>query len=133
MSSERATYLDSTALLRLVVRQPESAALRLFVRRRRPLISSVVVRIDVGRALLPFGPRAFDRGNDVLTRVDLVRLNDRIANIARTLPPTDLRPLDAIHLATALELGEQLDQIVTYDDRTATGARDLGLSVVAPT
>jgi predicted nucleic acid-binding protein len=133
MSTERATYLDSTALLRLVVRQPESAALRLFVDRRRRLISSVLVRIDVGRALLPFGPRAFDRGHDVVTRVDLVRLNDRIANIARTLPPTDLRPLDAIHLATALELGEQLDQFVTYDDRTAAGARDLGLSVVAPT
>jgi len=68
----------------------------------------------------------------VLQRLDLVRVNDRILNAAGVLRPSELRSLDAIHLATANELGDELSAVVTYDDRMVTAARQLGFRVVQP-
>jgi len=133
MSASRATYLDSSAIVKLAIREPESTALRTYLRRRRPLISSGLARTEVIRALLPLGPTAVDRGHDVLRRLDLIRINDRILTTAAELLPPELRFLDAIHLATAHQLGTDLRQIITYDDRMATAARDLGLKVSVPT
>lgn len=128
----RATYLDSSALVKLAVREPETGALLSYLRRRRPLISSALARTEVLRALLPSGDAALRRGRDVLGRVDLVRVSDRILGAAGVLRPADLRSLDAIHLATARALGDDLHQIVTYDERMASSAGALGLRVVAP-
>ncbi len=127
-----ATYIDSSALVKLAVREPESAALRQYIRRRRPLVSSALARTEVARALLSLGPQAIQRGHDVLRRVDLVRINDRILNAAGAMLPIDVRSLDAIHLATAQLLGVELARIVTYDDRMAAAAKDLGLTVARP-
>jgi predicted nucleic acid-binding protein len=132
MSVERATYLDASALVKLAVREPESDALRRYIRRRRPLISSALSRTEVARALLPLGPEAVRRGHNVLGRVDLIRVNDRVLNAAGALLPVDLRSLDAIHLATAQQLGAALVRIVTYDERMASAARALGSTVAAP-
>lgn len=132
MSAERAIYLDSSALVKLAVHEPESPALRRYLRRRQPLISSALARTEVSRALLPLGPEAVRRGQDVLARVDLARVNDRVLSAAGRLLPADVRSLDAIHLATAQELGDDLTGIVTYDDRMAAAARALGLRVSAP-
>jgi uncharacterized protein len=132
MSAERATYLDSSAIVKLAVLEAESAALRAYLRRRRPLVSSALARTEVGRALLPFGPRAVARGGEVLARVDLVRVSDRVLGAAATLLPAELRSLDAIHLATASQLGDDLARVVTYDERMATAARALDWTVVAP-
>jgi predicted nucleic acid-binding protein len=132
MSAKRATYLDSSALVKLAVREPESVALRQYIRRRRPLISSALARTEVARALLSLGPQAIQHGDNVLARVDLVRVNDRILNAAAMLP-VDLRSLDAIHLATAQHLGADLARIVTYDDRMENAAENLGLTVARPT
>lgn len=133
MSADRATYLDSSALVKLAVVEPESAALRQYIRRRRPLVSSALARTEVARALLSLGPQAVQRGESVLARVDLVRINDRILNAAGAMLPGDLRSLDAIHLATAQQLGADLARIVTYDDRMSEAARDLGWTVARPT
>jgi uncharacterized protein len=133
MSARRATYLDSSALVKLAVRESESAALRQYIRRRRPLLSSALARTEVARALLSLGPQAVQRGGSVLSRVDLVRINDRILNAAGAMLPVDLSPLDAIHLATAQQLGADLARIVTYDDRMAGAAKDLGWTVARPT
>ena len=65
----------------------------------------------------------------VLATLDLVRVNDRVLNAAGVLPPADLRSLDAIHLATAQQLGADLGQIVTYDDRMLNAANRLGFKV----
>jgi predicted nucleic acid-binding protein len=133
MSAERATYLDSSAIVKLAVQEPESAALRRFLRRRRPLVSSALARTEVARALLPLGPEAVRRGQDVLGRIELARINDRVLTAAGTLLPPGLRSLDAIHLATAQQLGEDLSLFVTYDDRLAEGAKRLGWNVASPT
>ncbi|MFA5787848.1 MAG: type II toxin-antitoxin system VapC family toxin [Actinomycetota bacterium] len=132
MNAERATYLDSSAIVKLVVDEPESAALRRYLRRRRPLVSSALARTEVARALLPLGPEAVRRGHDVLARIDLARVNDRVLLAAGKLLPADLRSLDAIHLATAQEFGSDLARIVTYDDRMAAAARALGFTVSVP-
>ena len=118
--------------MKLVVREPESLALRRYLRRRQPLVSSALARTEVARALLPAGGEAVSRGRTVLQRIDLVRVNDRILNAAGALRPPELRTLDAIHLATAGELGDELSVIVTYDDRMATAARQLGHRIAQP-
>ncbi len=132
MSAERATYLDSSAIVKLAVVEPESAALRGYLRRRRPLVSSALARTEVGRALLPLGAEAVRRGVDVLARVDLVRISDRLLDAAARLQPAALRSLDAIHLTTAQQLGADLSRIVTYDELMSAGAQALGWTVVAP-
>lgn len=132
MSAERATYLDSSALVKLAVREPDSATLRRYLRRKRPLITSALSRTEVARALLPFGPDAVARGDDVLRRLDVIRVNDRVLRAAGALLPLELRSLDAIHLATAIEIGADLSRVCTYDERMAAAAAELGLAVVAP-
>jgi uncharacterized protein len=127
-----ATYLDSSAIVKLAVQEPESAALRRYLRRRRPLVSSALARTEVLRAVLPGGDAALARGREVLARLDLVRVSDRVLDAAGALPPVELRSLDAIHLATAQLLGSDLGPFVTYDDRLAQGARRLGFRLTAP-
>lgn len=127
-----ATYLDSSAIVKLAVREPESDALRKYLRRRGPLISSALARTEVLRALLPGGGPALASGRRVLARVDLVRVNDRVLSAAGALLPIEVRSLDAIHLATAGRLGADLAEIVTYDERMADTAKAMGYRVSAP-
>jgi predicted nucleic acid-binding protein len=127
-----AIYLDSSALVRLAVDEPESAALRRHLRRRRTLVSSALARTEVLRALLPAGPDAVAAGRQVLALCDLVRINDATLNRAAALLPHELRTLDAIHVATALRLEDELGALVTYDGRMADAARAVGVRVVAP-
>jgi predicted nucleic acid-binding protein len=127
-----AVHLDSSAIVKLAAREPQSTALRRYLRHRRPLLSSALARIEVLRALMPAGADAVARGRSVLQRLDLVRVNDRILNAAGELHPADLRSLDAIHLATALELGRDLTVVVTYDERITAGARRPGIRTAHP-
>ncbi len=132
MSAERATYLDSSAIVKLAVAEAESGALRRYLRRRPPLVSSALAQTEVGRALSPLGSVAARRGSEVLSRVDLVRLSDRVLEAAARLAPPELRSLDAIHLATAQQLGAGLGRVVTYDDRMAAAVQAMGWTVAAP-
>jgi predicted nucleic acid-binding protein len=132
MSAERATYLDSSAIVKLVVAEPESPALRRYLRRRRPLVSSALAKAEVARALLPLGGPAVRRGQEVLARLELVRVSDRILTAAGALEPVELRALDAIHVATALELGSDLARIVTYDEPMRAAVTATGCPVAAP-
>jgi predicted nucleic acid-binding protein len=132
MSVERATYLDSSAIVKLVVAEPESAALRRYLRRRRPLVSSALAKAEVARALLPLGEAAVRRGQEVLARLELIRISDRILTAAGQLLPAELRTLDAVHLATAQQLGSDLGRIVTYDERLRVAAAAVGCPLAAP-
>ncbi len=122
-----AVYLDSSAIVKLAVREPGSEALRRHVRRRRPWLSSSLARTEVLRSLLPGGDQAIGAGRRVLARCDLVRVNDRILSLAGTLSPVELRSLDAIHLATAERLRGDIRELVVYDERMADAARQLPL------
>ena len=126
------TYLDSSAIVKLAVAEPESEALRRHLRRRRVLVSSALARAEVVRALQPSGPAAVAAGRSVLTHIDLCRVNDRVLADAGTLEPAELRTLDAIHLVTAQLFGAELIQIVTYDDRMSASAARLGIRSATP-
>jgi uncharacterized protein len=133
MSAEhRPTYVDSSAIVKLAVAEPESAALRRYLSRRRTLMSSALARTEVARALMPSGPEAVARGELVLRRIQLVRVNDRVLSEAGRMTPAELRSLDAIHLACARLLGPSLRQIVTYDERMADAAKACGWAVSSP-
>ncbi|MCA1646698.1 MAG: type II toxin-antitoxin system VapC family toxin [Chloroflexi bacterium] len=133
MNVERVTYLDSSAIIKLAAEEPESAALRYFLRRRHLLASSALAQTEVVRALVDDGPVAVRRGREVLHAVNLIRVNDRVLALAGELLPAELRSLDAIHLATAQLLGQDFGRVVTYDDRMAEAARVLRMRVVSPT
>jgi hypothetical protein len=73
------------------------------------------------------------RGEKVLRRIQLLRVNDRVLAEAGRMEPAELRSLDAIHLASTRHLGPAVKRIVTYDERVAQAARANGWSVAAPT
>ena len=127
-----AVYLDSSAIVKLAVEEPESQALRRHLRRRRPWVSSALARTEVIRALLASGEDGQAAGRRVLARCDLVRVNNRVLDLAGQMAPSELRSLDAIHLATAARLGTDLGSLVTYDLRMADAARRRGLRVDMP-
>jgi predicted nucleic acid-binding protein len=91
-----------------------------------------LLRAEALRALRLHGPEAFERGRAALRRVDLIGVSDRFLDAAATLDPPTLRTLDAIHLVTALSVGDDLDAVVTYDKRITEAARALGITAVAP-
>jgi uncharacterized protein len=81
---------------------------------------------------MPDGPAAVRRGVEVLQTLNLIRINDRVLAIAGEMQPAELRSLDAIHLATAQLLGNQLGRVVTYDERMVEAARVLGMRIASP-
>jgi uncharacterized protein len=127
-----ATYLDSSAIVKLVIAEAESSALGRFLRRRRPLVTSALARTEVTRAVLGEGEAGIARARVVLARFDVMRVNDRVLEAAGELLPAELRSLDAIHLATARQLGSDLGHVVTYDDRMLDAAHLLGLTTAMP-
>ena len=131
MTADRAVYLDSSAIVKLAVQEKESAALRRYLRRRAPLVVSALARTEVARALLPLGATAVQRGHDVLTSLEVIRVTDRVLLEAGSLP-SEIRSLDAIHLATMRQLGVSLRRLVTYDKRMSLTARQFEIATVAP-
>ncbi len=132
MSVDKVTYVDSSAIVKMVVREPESEALRRYVRRRRPLVSSALARTEVNRAVLPLGEPALRRAREVLRRIELVRINNQVLSTASVMEPVDLRTLDAIHLATAAILESTLSVFISYDERMTEAARTYEWPVTAP-
>jgi len=128
-------YLDSSALVKLIQREAESDALRTFLRRHRAdqLVTSALACVEVVRAVHAGGSAALEQARRQLSRLDQIVLSTELLDRAGTLAPNlQLRSLDAIHLAAAQVIGEELRAVVTYDRRMADAAEDLGLAVEAP-
>jgi len=128
-----AVYLDSSAFVKLAVEEPETDALRAFLAARAERrVSSALLRTEALRAVRGLGGDVLTTVREAFRRVDLVAIDDRVLDSAGTLEPRVLRTLDSVHLATALAVGDDLDLVVTYDERMAEGARLLGLQVESP-
>ncbi len=123
-------YLDTSAFLKLIVEEEHSAATRAAVRTGAPW-SSVLLEVEAHRAGRRLGIEAADVDR-ALEAVTIVALADETMALARKLGPDSLRTLDALHLATAIELGDDLSDIVTFDRRMAAGAAAAGMVVVGP-
>ena len=125
-------YVDASALVKLVIPEEDSAALRDELGRWPRLKSSALVRTEVVRAAAIVSDAARDVALELVESIDLIAVDEEILDEAARLEPRSLRSLDAIHLASALSLGRGLGVVVTYDRRLEDGARRSGLRVLAP-
>ena len=124
-------YLDSSAIVKLVVRERESDALVAEIDNQPEVVSSALAWAEVLRAAARTGRRT-SLAERVLERIPMVPIDDAILRSAAELPPLTLRALDSIHLATALTLKDDLDALVTYDARLTDTAADQGMPVLHP-
>src|SRR5262245_32426547 len=125
-------YLDASALVKLAVREPETAALEHAVLNRDALFTSTVGAIELERALARTGrPDVMDQAAAVLDAIFLAELTADVRARAGRLEPASLRTLDAIHVATALSLSLADLEFITFDARQAAAARACGLRVIS--
>jgi predicted nucleic acid-binding protein len=130
--AEGLLYLDSSALVKLVVSEAESRALRKALRPWPERVSSVVAEIEVEQVARRIGSDAIRRGRSVLARLALLELDPEVRGRAAEIWPAELSMIDAIHLATALTLGDDLGALCTYDARLQDAASAAGVGVLAP-
>ena len=127
-------YLDTSAFVKLIRGEPATPALQGFLIQHAgtTLVSSTLLVVEARRAVLREAPDQLARTDLLLTRVDQVDVTRAILEAASRLPDPALRSLDAIHLATALQLQPGLETLVTYDSRLAVAADRQGLPVATP-
>lgn len=127
-------YLDSSALVKLVVREAESDALANILTERPILVSSIVAAVEVRRAVARAGEGApaLQRADRLLETIELRVIDRDVIARAAKVRPTAIRSLDAIHVGSALTLGAELSGFVGYDARLLSAARDAGLPVLGP-
>ena len=133
MVASRRPYADASALVKLVLREPESDALRDYLIALPDPATSRVSFVEVHRAMVRAGagPEP-DALVAVWERTVFIELEASIADSAARIGPSTLRSLDALHLASALALADDVESFITYDTRLADAARAAGLTVVAP-
>ena len=127
-------YLDSSALVKLIVAEPESQALLHWLAERagQPLVSSALHRAEVPRAVWRAEPGALPRSYRLVKRIARVALTADVLDNSATLPPQGLNPAQAIHLASAMALKRDLATFVAYDEALLAAARAAGLPVASP-
>jgi predicted nucleic acid-binding protein len=130
---ERSTvYVDTSALVRVMLEEPDKRAIQRDLARFDQSVASRLLRIELRRV----GRRenALEEADLLLDGVLLIPLDERVLSAAESIAPTTVGTLDAIHLATAVQLAEagELDALMTYDKRLAYGARAHGLEVLSP-
>jgi uncharacterized protein len=126
-------YLDSSAIVKLIVEEPESHALRLDLRGRPHRVCSALALVEVTLAGARRTPApAPGRVSGILAGLALVAIDQPVLETAAGLAHLQLRALDAIHLATCLSLGPELDVLIAYDQRLLAAASTLGLQTEQP-
>lgn len=125
-------YVDSSALVKLVIPEPESAALRAELARWERQVSSALVRVEVVRACARVDARARGIAEEVVRALDLVAVDDELLDRAARVDPSALRSLDAIHVASALLVSDGLGVVIAYDERLTQAMAAVGLPTAAP-
>lgn len=127
-------YLDSSALLKLIHQEAESAALGdwLSTRAGTPVVSSVLAAIEVTRACRRIDADAVPVAKQLLAGLDTIPLTGAVVDEAAEVGDPLLRSLDAIHLASALSIRSDLTGFVAYDHRLAEAAAAAGLRLEMP-
>ncbi|AGB23265.1 putative nucleic acid-binding protein, contains PIN domain [Mycobacterium sp. JS623] len=125
-------YVDSSALVKIVVYEAESPALARYLASvpDDKRLTAAIARTELLRAVARRGV-AVENARKVLARLNFVALTASVLDVAATIGPPELRTLDAIHLAAA-QVAPELRALVTYDNRLADAARAAGLAVVSP-
>ncbi len=128
-----AHYFDTSALVKLVIQEAESGPLRDWTSQAdRVPVSCDLARSELLRAVRRADATKVVRAREVLDSIIITRVTTGIFEEAGRLDPVVLRTLDAVHLAAALDLGDDLVGLVTYDTRLAEAAQQIGIAVIAP-
>ncbi|WP_462204070.1 type II toxin-antitoxin system VapC family toxin [Frankia sp. CcWB3] len=129
-------YLDTSALAKVFIAEKESGDLRQWLAEQKEplrLVSSALLAVELTRLLSLVNPALLGPAESFLsTDVDLVQIAPPLLADAARVPPPRLRTLDAIHLATALELKDSLDVVLSYNKLLAEAADASGLPAVSP-
>jgi hypothetical protein len=128
-------YLDTSAVVKLIRREPETDALAdwLDARQPTPWVSSTLVEVEMPRALRRTDSSLLTRVPAVIARIARYNIDDVVRAAAAAFPDPELRSLDAIHLATATVIfAHRLTAFVCYDQRLLSVAAAAGLPVQSP-
>ena len=128
-----AFVVDSSAVVKLIVNEPKSQSFSTWLKNcKHDLFVSEIAHTEVARAIARVDAHLQGQLKNVLERFGTIRVSSQILTIAGVLTPTNLRTLDAIHLASCLILGDDLKGFVTYDSAQADAASHNGITVIAP-
>ncbi len=126
-------YLETSAAVKLIVHEAETEAMLAFARNQDGnLFSSDLTRTELLRTVRRHDPERADKAAKLFERTHILDLRSSVFERAAMLEPVILSTLDALHLAAAMELGADLEGVVTYDERLMSSARAHGISVVSP-
>jgi hypothetical protein len=132
VTASRRSYLDASAITKLVIDEDETSALRAAIG-GRDVVSSALGAAEVRRAAVRSGrPQAPALAERVLQPFAWLEITDEVLEEASKLGPPTLRTLDAIHVASASAMGEQLDELITYDRRMVEAATLAGIVTSSP-
>ena len=127
-------YLDSSALLKLLFEESESAALAQWITERAdmPMVSSELVKVEVVRATRRLDADVVPAARALVSQLDLIPLSGALIEQAADAGDPVLRTLDAIHLASALSIRTELTALVAYDNRLLAAAEAAGIEPTRP-
>jgi predicted nucleic acid-binding protein len=127
-----AVYLDTSALGRVLLGEPDADAVLRELARFEQHVASRLLRVELRRLALRYG--RLEAAGELLAAVALVPVDQSFLDEAEVVLPAAAATLDAIHLVTAVRLAAAglLDTVMTYDSRLAAGASHHGLRVIAP-
>lgn len=124
-------YLDSSAILKLILTESESKSLNIFL--TDEAMTSTISRVEVIRTLNRMSPSSVTRGKEILAKILLTPMNPTILSSAENFPESiTLRSLDAIQIATVIFLNKSVEGVITYDKQMIKNAKELGIKVVSP-
>ena len=124
-------YLDSSAILKYVFAEPERPAMIKALTSQA--ISSELARLEVKRAVFRINPKDIELANEELSRINFVSISNQVLTVAESFTGSvTLATLDAIHVATAITLGHQIEGIITYDKQMISNAAVMGIKVLSP-
>jgi predicted nucleic acid-binding protein len=125
-------YVDTSALGRSLLEEPEKPAIEHALGQFERSVSSNLLRVELRR--LGFRQDMLDRVEVLLATVSLIHIDEEILIAAETITPRSVATLDAIHLATAVRLfkADKLDALMTYDKQLVAGALEHGITVISP-
>jgi hypothetical protein len=127
-------YLDSSALVKLAVTEPESAALAEWLGASASLtrVSSPLVRVEVPRAVWRADPGSLPQAYTIVRRLREIQITEAVLTRAAGVRPNVLRTLDAIHVASAISIRDHLTALVSYDKCMLAAAQEAGLPTASP-
>ena len=130
-------YMDTSALTKLLIAEPETPELRTWLAAQidqgESAATSALGRVELMRTVARYGDTGqADRARYLLDGLDILPLTEPIMTLAESLGPATLRSLDAIHLAAAAYFEQELTAVVTYDHRLMNGCRDIGIATASP-